>query len=216
MGILELLNMKKIRKTILIGYGGHSKALLSLIDDKSIFEGYSELKENDDCELNYLGNDDYILKNYSSSKYSVHCAVVYGKDFNLKLRKLILSNYRQYQKTTFIARSAIVNQNTIINEGCEIFEGRIINNSSIGSNTIINTGSIIEHDVKIGDNVFIGPGTIVCGGVNISSNVMIGAGVKIKDDVFICEDVIIGIGSVVIKDITEPGTYVGNPCRKVK
>jgi acetyltransferase-like isoleucine patch superfamily enzyme len=34
--------------------------------------------------------------------------------------------------------------------------------------------------------------------------------------VSICDDVVIGAGSVVTKDITEPGTYVGNPARKLK
>jgi acetyltransferase-like isoleucine patch superfamily enzyme len=29
--------------------------------------------------------------------------------------------------------------------------------------------------------------------------------------VTICDDVIIGAGSVVVKDITEPGIYIGNP-----
>ena len=33
--------------------------------------------------------------------------------------------------------------------------------------------------------------------------------------VTICDDVVIGAGSVVTKDITEPGTYAGNPARKM-
>jgi len=33
--------------------------------------------------------------------------------------------------------------------------------------------------------------------------------------VSICDDVVIGAGAVVTKDITEPGTYVGNPTRKL-
>ncbi|GIS45095.1 MAG: hypothetical protein Ct9H90mP16_21650 [Candidatus Poseidoniales archaeon] len=31
----------------------------------------------------------------------------------------------------------------------------------------------------------------------------------------ICDDVVIGAGSVVTKDITEPGTYAGNPARRM-
>jgi acetyltransferase-like isoleucine patch superfamily enzyme len=34
--------------------------------------------------------------------------------------------------------------------------------------------------------------------------------------VSICDDVVIGAGSVVTRDITEPGTYVGNPARRLK
>ena len=32
----------------------------------------------------------------------------------------------------------------------------------------------------------------------------------------ICDDVVIGAGSVVTKDIIQPGTYAGNPARKLK
>ena len=34
--------------------------------------------------------------------------------------------------------------------------------------------------------------------------------------VTVCDDVVIGAGSVVTKDITEPGTYVGNPARRLR
>jgi acetyltransferase-like isoleucine patch superfamily enzyme len=34
--------------------------------------------------------------------------------------------------------------------------------------------------------------------------------------VSICDDVVIGAGSVVTKDITESGTYAGNPARRLK
>jgi acetyltransferase-like isoleucine patch superfamily enzyme len=33
--------------------------------------------------------------------------------------------------------------------------------------------------------------------------------------VSICENVVIGAGSVVTRDITTPGTYAGNPARRL-
>ena len=44
---------------------------------------------------------------------------------------------------------------------------------------------------------------------------MIGANSTIIDKISICSDVIIGAGSLVICNINIPGTYVGNPVRKV-
>ena len=46
----------------------------------------------------------------------------------------------------------------------------------------------------------------------LGNRVSIGTNATIMP-VTICDDVVIGAGSVVTKDITEPGTYAGNPAR---
>tara|TARA_B100000579_G_C22332053_1_gene620993 strand:- start:233 stop:454 length:222 start_codon:yes stop_codon:yes gene_type:complete len=48
----------------------------------------------------------------------------------------------------------------------------------------------------------------------IGNRVSIGTNATIMP-VKICDDVVIGAGSVVTKDITEPGTYAGNPARRM-
>ena len=48
----------------------------------------------------------------------------------------------------------------------------------------------------------------------IGDNVLIGSNATILP-VDICSNVTIGAGAVVTKDITQPGTYVGNPARRV-
>lgn len=42
-------------------------------------------------------------------------------------------------------------------------------------------------------------------------NTWIGAGATVSNNITICNDVMIGAGAVVVKDIMEPGTYVGVP-----
>ena len=49
---------------------------------------------------------------------------------------------------------------------------------------------------------------------NINSNVYIGSNSTILP-VKICSNVVIGAGSVVTKDITKPGKYIGNPAKKI-
>jgi acetyltransferase-like isoleucine patch superfamily enzyme len=48
----------------------------------------------------------------------------------------------------------------------------------------------------------------------IGNRVSIGSNATIMP-VKICDDVVIGAGTVVTKDITEPGTYAGNPARRL-
>ena len=49
----------------------------------------------------------------------------------------------------------------------------------------------------------------------IGNNVSIGTNATILP-VTICDNVVIGAGSVVTKDITVPGIYVGNPARLLR
>ena len=86
----------------------------------------------------------------------------------------------------------------------------------MGNNTIVNTGSIIEHEVRIGDNSHIAPHATVCGRTEIGNNVFCGAGSVIINNVKVCDDVIIGAGAVVKEDIVEAGTYAGVPAVKIK
>ena len=48
----------------------------------------------------------------------------------------------------------------------------------------------------------------------IGNKVSIGSNATILP-VSICDRVVVGAGAVVTKDITEPGTYVGNPAKKL-
>lgn len=50
---------------------------------------------------------------------------------------------------------------------------------------------------------------------SLGDNVIIGAGSTIVGPVTICDNVVIGAMSLVNVDISEPGTYVGIPVRKV-
>jgi acetyltransferase-like isoleucine patch superfamily enzyme len=50
---------------------------------------------------------------------------------------------------------------------------------------------------------------------SIGNHVSIGSNATILP-VSICENVVIGAGSVVTKDITKPGFYVGNPAKFLK
>lgn len=105
-------------------------------------------------------------------------------------------------------------------------------NVSIGARTRVQSHSFICELVNIGEDCFISHGAMfindpfVKGGpaqgdrrqwrsTQIGARVSIGTNATIMP-VSICDDVVIGAGAVVIKDITEPGFYAGNPARHVR
>lgn len=78
--------------------------------------------------------------------------------------------------------------------------GIVINcKTTIGNNVnisqFLSIGTVHRTPATIGDNVYIGPHVSIVENVNIGSNSLVGA------------------GSVVIKDIPEDSTAVGNPAR---
>jgi len=102
----------------------------------------------------------------------------------------------------------------------------------IGNRTKIQSHTFICELVHIGDDCFIGHGvmfindTFSVGGpargnkdlwkaTFIGNHVYIGSNATIMP-IRICDHVVIGAGAVVTKDITIPGTYVGNPARKLR
>lgn len=115
----------------------------------------------------------------------------------------------------------------------EVFVGPFVEIQSevkIGDRTKIQSHTFICSLVEIGCDCFIGHGVMFVndkfsnGGpamgdkskwlsTKIGNRVSIGSNATILP-VVICDDVVIGAGSVVTKDITEPGTYCGNPAKK--
>ena len=53
----------------------------------------------------------------------------------------------------------------------------------------------------------------MCGTVHVEEDTWIGAGATISNNVNICSGCMIGTGAVVIRDIDEPGTYIGIPAK---
>jgi acetyltransferase-like isoleucine patch superfamily enzyme len=105
-------------------------------------------------------------------------------------------------------------------------------NVIVGNNTKVQSHAFVCELVSIGDHCFIGHGVMFindlfseggpAGGdqskwkqTTVGNHVSIGSNATILP-VTICDHVVISAGAVVTKNIYEPGTYIGNPARKIK
>ena len=57
-------------------------------------------------------------------------------------------------------------------------------------------------------------GAKLAGTVHVGKATWIGIGASVSNNLSICENCMIGAGAVVVKDITESGTYIGVPAKK--
>ena len=105
----------------------------------------------------------------------------------------------------------------LVGFGSIIAAGAILTeNVELGSHVIVNLNVTIGHDASIGDFTTISPAANISGNVTIGKGCYIGTNASIKEGVTICDNVTIGMGSVVLNDITEEGTYVGVPAKRIK
>ena len=112
--------------------------------------------------------------------------------------------------------SAIIGTDVEIGIGTAVMAGVVINSSTrIGKGCIINTSSSLDHDNVIEDYVHISPGASLAGTVRVGKESWLGIGSVVSNNLNICSGCKVGAGAVVVKDITEPGTYVGVPVRSV-
>jgi sugar O-acyltransferase (sialic acid O-acetyltransferase NeuD family) len=112
--------------------------------------------------------------------------------------------------------SAIIGNDVEIGIGTVVMAGVVINCcTKIGKGCIINTSATIGHDNIIEDFVHISPGAHLAGTVKVGQGSWLGIGSIVRNNIIITQNVNIGAGAVVVKNITESGTYIGIPAKKV-
>lgn len=119
---------------------------------------------------------------------------------------------------TFVHPSAtILDEETIeIGEGSIICAGTVLTtNIQIGKHAHLNLNSTVGHDCVIGDYFTASPGVNLSGNLNVGNRVYVGTNSAIREKIYICDDVTIGMQSGVVKNITEKGTYVGSPTKRL-
>lgn len=111
----------------------------------------------------------------------------------------------------------IIEENCVIGSLVEICRGSANENTVIGKNTCIAHGTNIGHGCFVGENVHMANGILLGGGCSVAPHAFLGSGVTIAaGKKIVAENVVLGSGTIVAKDITEEGVYVGSPARKIR
>jgi len=90
----------------------------------------------------------------------------------------------------------------------------ILNNAIIGRHCIIGSQCHVGHDCYIGNNCQLRPGCMITGKSSIGNNCLLNTGVAITNTVTVCDNIELMAFSQVLKNLTEPGIYVGRSPKK--
>ena len=112
--------------------------------------------------------------------------------------------------------SAMVSPFAVVGAGCFVAAGAVVApQATLDVGVIINHGAVVDHDVAIGAFTHIAPGAVLGGAACIGARVLVGAGAVVLPGVSVCSGAVIGAGAVVLAPVTDPGTYVGVPARRI-
>lgn len=212
-----------MKKIVIIGASGHAKVVADIILSTKrdlneeieivafLDDNYKNLEYKEIYGIPIAGNLDQIEKFNSEGCLFI---IAIGNNY---IRQKIYEKYNKLNYYTAIHPKATIAKEVLIGEGTVIMANVVVNAYSvIGKQCILNTASIIEHDNKLKDYVHVSPNTILCGEVSINNRSWIGAGSVVKQQISIGENVIIGIGTIVIRDVKDNCTVVGNPGKVIK
>lgn len=207
------------RELILVGGGGHCRSVY----EAALAQGWKIKGVLDPCltpgerigNMTVLGNDDDIFRFVGDCAFVVTVGAIGVPDLRNKIIEKLKGNNAVFG--TVVAPSAFVASDVKIGEGSVILNNVVLNaNVEIGTNAIINTGAIIEHDSSVGDTTHISTGAILNGGCHVGKDCFIASGVIMMHGLSVGDRIVVGVGGVISKNLSEPGTYVGVPVRKIK
>lgn len=202
-----------MKELIIIGASGHGK----VVADIARKNGYDKIIFLDDREgLTECGGYPVVGTSKEALKFDSDIIVAIGNaNIREKIQKMLESNGRHVP--VLIHPDAVIAENVTIGAGSVVAAGAVINPcSAIGRGCIMNTCSSVDHDCQVDDYVHISVGAHLAGTVTVEERTWIGIGAVISNNLKVTSDCIIGAGAVIIENISEKGTYVGVPARKIK
>lgn len=200
-----------MNRLIIIGASGHGKVVADIAKKC----GYTDIVflDNDPSVSSCAGypvlGPDTMTKELEGDVF-----IAVGKAM---IREKLMTRDAEREFPILIHPSAVIAESVELGIGSVVMAGAVINpGAKIGKGCIVNTSSSIDHDCTIGDYSHISVGAHLSGTVVVGEEVWVGAGAIVSNNVNICGGCMIGAGAVVIKDIDEPGTYVGVPAKQIK
>ena len=186
---------------IIIGSGGHSNAVIEVIEENKNYNNIFFVDDNYE-RLKNLSNKKFLGKVRDLKKFKKYSSSVFVALGDNSIRESIIKKVLDYnfKLINVISNTSLVSSSVKLSKGIFIGKSCVINaNTKIGKGSIINTNSSIDHDCKIGNFCHVAPGCLLLGDVKISNNTFLGARTTVLNNVSIGQKSKIGAYHWLIK-----------------
>ncbi|WP_428909850.1 acetyltransferase [Niallia sp. Krafla_26] len=202
-------------KLLIIGASGHGKVVADIALKMSKWNRIAFVDDNE--SLTSSMGFEIVGKTFDAfnyiDEYDIFVAIGDNRTRETLQKTLEI---KEASIPTLIHPSAVLGEEVELESGTVIMAGAVVNCcTKIGKGCIINTGVTIDHDNVLEDFVHVSPGAHVAGTVKVGKGSWLGVGCTIKNNVSITAHCMVGAGATIVKDITDPGTYIGVPARRV-
>ncbi|MBR9921773.1 MAG: transferase [Bacteroidetes bacterium] len=204
-----------MKKICIIGTGGFAKEVLLIIYDLRRMHEVACFMEPDDVwqERSIM---DIPVRPQSEFDASFHTASI-GIGNSMIREKVTQQLPAETKYETLISPKASWSPWNEAGEGSVVCAGAIATvGVKLGKHVHVNLLTTIGHDAVLEDFVTTTTSVSISGDCVLGRHSYWGNQSTIRQGLKVCEGAIIGMGGVVVKDITEPGTYVGIPAKKIK
>lgn len=170
----------------------------------------------DHVDLLFTLFNNFVRKGYDPKPFDrISSSVILDAGAVIGAEGVSIAKYKD-ERVLFRHYGRVVLEDDVYVGANAVIQRARIDETVIGRGTMISSLCVVGANSIIGKNCTLTIQSGVSGSARIGDRCWLGIGAKVRDYVSICDDVFVGMGSVVIKDITEPGIYAGNPCRLLR
>ncbi len=184
------------RHILLVGAGGHAKAIAEALDDQALM-AYVDVVAAPWLAARHIGDDETALQSDEPENFVLGLGG--ATQAALERRFSLFERYLASGRAAPPVRhpAAHVSAAAQIEEGAIVLAGAIVQPGAvIGRAAIVNTGAIVEHDCRLGAGSHLAPRAVLLGGVTVGRCAMIGAGAVVLPQSEIGDGVLVAANSL--------------------